>query len=93
MEQESTITIEQLLADGWVKTDDPVFPIKKCLSDTEHEDYDPEESDIELVLHRMVNVNMFAVCLPDGGLLNLNPASIEDLQFIEKQIIGFMPYY
>jgi hypothetical protein len=87
----STITKEQLLANGWV-AGDPFTPYSKSLVDKTHEDYDPEMGDLSLVLHMKSNVPMFAVSLPDG-LLNINPASIEELNQFEKMILGYMPNY
>lgn len=92
-EKVSTITSEQLLENGWQQTNDPVIPAKKCLSDKTDEDYDPEEGDIELIVHRYNNCNMFALALPDGSLVNINPASIEDLNTFERLILSYEPNY
>lgn len=92
---ESTITKEQLLANGWVEeTDGSPVHYKKYLVDKEHEDYDPEDGDLLMVLHSFSpGYTLFGVMLPDGGILNINPASIEELNAFEKQIIGYDPPY
>lgn len=92
-EKVSTITSEQLWENGWEKTNNPLFPAKKCLSDKEDEDYDPEEGVIELVVHRYNNCDMFALALPDGTMVNINPASIEELNLFERLILSVDPAY
>lgn len=87
------MTKEDLLSNGWVLTNDPIFPITKCLTDKEHEDYDEEDGELSLVVHYMRNIESFAISMPDGGLLDLNISSIDDLKFIEKMILGYMPNY
>ena len=50
---ESTITREQLLEHGWeeVKNGGPVY-FKKDLTDKSSEDYDHEDGELSMVLHR-----------------------------------------
>jgi hypothetical protein len=93
LEFKKPITKEELLANGWEETNDAVFPIKKCLSDKEHEDYDAEEGDIELVIHGMHNIWAFGLSLPDGGLVDIVVDSIEQLNMFEKMIAGYNPPY
>lgn len=93
-EKVSTITVEQLWANGWEKGTDPVFPARKVLTEKkEDEDESEDEGDIELVVHRMYNVDMFALSLPDGTLVNINPASIEELNLFERLILSVDPPY
>lgn len=91
--KESTITVSQLLENGWLKKDDPIISMEKNLTDKESDDYDPDNGELKLVLHRMMNIWQFSVELPDGGLLNINPASIKELNKFERMIIGYMPNY
>lgn len=94
IENISTITAEQLWENGWEKTNDPIIPAKKCLVDKTDENYDLEEGCIEMVLHRYNNCNMmFALGLPDGSLVNINPASIDDLNTFERLILSYEPPY
>lgn len=92
-EKISTITVEQLWENGWEKTNDPVIPAKKCLSDKESEDFDPNEGVIELIVHRFNNCDMFALSLPDGTMVNINRASIEELNLFERLILSVEPPY
>lgn len=90
---ESSITKELLLENGWVETGDPVFPMKKGLTDKEAEGYDENDGELDMVLHGMQNRWMFAVSIPNGGLLNINPGSMKQLNAFEKMILGFEPNY
>jgi hypothetical protein len=87
---QSDITLDALLADGWIKTSDPVSPLKKEIINR-----NPlsarEDSDIKLVVHGMYNDQTFAVLLPDGGMLNFNPGSMAELQAFEKAIMFYDP--
>lgn len=84
------IKLEQLLEDGWIKTDDPVTPYKKKL-----ENRNPlnasEDSDISLIIHGMYNTNTFAVALPDGGMLNFVANSMQELKQFENAIHFYDP--
>ena len=84
------ITKEALLQDGWVETEDPAWPAQKKL-----ENLNPlnnsEDSDIKLVVHGMYNSSQFAVLLPDGGLLNFSPSSMEELKAFETMISFYDP--
>ena len=86
----SNITKELLLADGWAETEDPIWPVQKKL-----ENLNPlnnsEDSDIKLVVHRMYNTDQFAILLPDGGLLNFSPASMEELKAFETMVSFYDP--
>lgn len=85
MSKVSDITVETLLADGWVKGEDPMYAFKK-----EIENINPlnasEDTDIHLVCHGLYNSWTFAISLPDGGLLNFSPGSMTELQAFEKMI-------
>jgi hypothetical protein len=87
---QSDITLDALLADGWIKTSDPVSPLKKEIINR-----NPlsarEDSDIKLVVHGMYNDQTFAVLLPDGGMLKViarakGPEYLESLKVILKTI-------
>lgn len=89
----STITMEQLVQNGWtMKGGDPVFiAVKKLSADVE--DNDPDDGELKLVLHTLNNCQMFALCLPDGAMLNINPGSIGDLKKFETLIYSYEPNY
>lgn len=91
----STITKEQLIDNGWeVESNGSPVHYKKDLVDKTHEWYDPEDGELSMVLHSFSpGYTLFGVMLPDGGILNINPASIEELNAFEKQIIGYDPPY
>lgn len=83
----SSITEEQLLNNGWERTSDPVYPLKKCITHKDH-DYNPEDGDINLILHCLSNCWMFALSLPGGTIINIDPASIEDINHFERMILS-----
>lgn len=94
MPQVSTITPEQLLENGWVKSEDSCSPFQKVLTDTEHEDYDPEDGILCLALTNTFQYGLqFGLYVPDGGLVILNPLTIEELNLIEKMIVTYDPPY
>ena len=88
-EKSAEISVEDLLADGWVKTKDPVFPMEK-----EIENRNPlnagEDSDIKLILHNLFGT-MFAVLLPDGGMLNFVANTMQELKDFESRINFYDP--
>lgn len=83
----STITKEQLLEWGMINTIDPSTPLKKVLGESE----EIGELSIILTLHR--NVQEFAISLPDGAMLMLNPLTIEDLKKIEEMLMSYEPVW
>lgn len=88
--KKSDITANKLLESGWKKTEDSVTPFVK-----EFPNRNPlnasEDSDIKMVVHCMYNGWTFAVCLPDGGLLNLNVQNFSQLKQIENAINFYDP--
>jgi hypothetical protein len=84
------LKLDQLLADGWVKTEDPVFPFEKKIENTNPLN-NSEDSDIKLVIHGMYNSTNFAVLLPDGGMLNFVANSLQELHEFEKKIMFYDP--
>ena len=85
----STITKKQLIKNGWVVTDDPVFPATKSLIDKTHEGYDPEIGEWDLVVHGFNGDWQFGMMLPDGARIDLNPSCIEDLNQFEKMMLKY----
>lgn len=79
------ITKEQLIESGWKEGIDPAGRLYK-----EIENINPlnasEDTDIQLVIHTMYNQPQVAIALPDGGLLNFNPQSMEELNQLETMI-------
>lgn len=86
----STITKEQLLENGWkLLRDEGPFVMEKDLADrSELEEGEEPEGEVKLVLHTLYNQPIFALAITDGYLVNINPASIEELNAFEKQILG-----
>lgn len=94
---QSTITKEQLIENGWVelKGEGP-FLMEKDLADNselELEEDEEAEQQVKLVVHTMYNEPRIALLITDGYLININPASIEELNAFEKQIISVEPPY
>jgi hypothetical protein len=86
MSKISSITVEELLADGWVKTNDPVIPIEKKIQNRNPLNCADEDTGIRLVVHGMYNSQNLAVLFPDGGFLNFSCASMKQLKAFEKAI-------
>lgn len=90
MNIETAITIELLESRGWVKTpkDSPI-----CFMEKKIENANPlnasEDTDISLIIHGMYNSENFAVLLPDGGMLNFNVETMEQLDLFEKMIVFY----
>lgn len=84
------ITEEQLLNDGWTRSDDSTIGATKNI-----ENRNPlsasEDSDIKLIVHRMYNESTFAILLPDGGMVNFVANTMEDLKSFEKAISFYDP--
>lgn len=84
-EIKSDITAEKLLDSGWKKTEDKVTPFVKKLPNRNPLNAS-EDSGIKMVVHGMYNEWTFAICLPDGGMLNLNVQNFSQLKQIENAI-------
>lgn len=80
MDKKSNITKKALLKAGWVEGKDTVYPAKKKLP-----------NDIELVVNRLYNCEMFAVAIPGGGLLNFQVSTMKELKAFEKAIVFYDP--
>lgn len=80
---------EDLTKRGWVETTPetgaPLFLMEKKI-----ENINPinasEDTNISLVVHRLLNVPKFAILLPDGGMLNFNFETLEQLDLFEEMI-------
>lgn len=88
----STITKEQLLASGWIETIDTTFPLERNIT-TKDEDYNPDDGELKMVVHRMYNTPIIALLLPDGGLLNIAVQTIEELNDFIRKISSYDPPY
>ena len=88
--KKADISKEELEADGWVRTIDPVYLYEKKI-----ENRNPlnasEDSDIKLLIHGMYNQWTFAISLPDGGLLNFVANSMKELKEFEDKILFYDP--
>jgi len=89
--KKATITIEQMIEDGWKKKRDKVFPYEKKIPNRNPINSTPEDSDIKLVVHGMYNCWTFAVLLPDGGMLNFVANSMKELKDFENKIDFYDP--
>jgi hypothetical protein len=85
------ITEQQLTDNGWKLTGDPIVPAKKVILKVEGDEDHPDN--VSLLVHKYDNYTQFAIGLPDGGLLNINPESIEEVNSIEKMIASYSPAY
>jgi hypothetical protein len=83
----TTITMDQLLANGWKKSKDYVLFAKKTIG------RDKELGTLDLILHNYSNSPVFALSLPDGAMVNINPATIEELNAFEKLILSYEPNF
>jgi hypothetical protein len=83
----STITMEQLLANKWKQQTGPVIFASKVLGKNK------KIGNLELILHNYHNTPMFALFLPNGAMVNINPASIEELNAFEKMILSYEPNF
>lgn len=85
-----SISIEQLLANGWVNTNSTMMPIEKKI-----ENRNPlnasEDSNIKLVVHGMYNAPTFAILLPDGGMINFVVNCLKELKDFERRIDFYDP--
>jgi hypothetical protein len=88
--KKAAISMEQLLEDGWVKTDDDVFIVEKKITN-ENPINNSEDSEIRLVVHGMYNKWVFAIVLPDGGMLNFWANSMKQLKEFENHISFYDP--
>lgn len=86
------ITVEMLEENGWDIKGNPVFSAIKCLSDKDSDSYHPD-STIDLVVHMLDNSDMFALSLPDGTLVNIDPRNMDELNLFERMIISVEPSY
>lgn len=84
-QNESTITPEQLTANGWKKSKDPAVPWKKRIGRSK------DVGVLALIVHRWNGTPMFAISLPDGAIVNINPGSIDELNAFEKMILSYEP--
>lgn len=89
--KKADISLDQMLAAGWIKTTDPVFLFEKEIPNRNPINNTPEDSDIKFVCHGMYNCWTFAILLPDGGLLNFVANSMKDLEFFEEHLNFYDP--
>jgi hypothetical protein len=83
----STITKEQLLEWGMNHTTDPTTLLKKVLGESK------EVGELAIILTIHNNVQAFAIALPDGAMLILNPLTIDDLKKIEEMLMSYEPVW
>jgi len=88
--KKADISAQQMIEDGWIKTNDSVFIFEK-----KFENINPinnsEDSNIKFVVHGMYNCWTFALQLPDGGLLNFVANSMKELKDFEERILFYDP--
>lgn len=85
----ANITKEQLLADGWKETGDPVHILEKDIENTNPINNNPEDTDIKLCIHGMYNQWTFAVVFPSGAMLNFVANSMDELKSFENAILFY----
>lgn len=89
-DQKRNITPELMVEYGWIKTDDHLYPFVKEIHNRNPLNAS-KDSEIKLVLHGMYNNLVFALLLPDGGLLNFVVNNMEELLAFEKSIDFYDP--
>ena len=83
--EQSKITRQQLLDNGWTELNEeiPIYLFEKQLG----------ESQLKMVVHALYNSPVFALVLPDGGMLNIDVGTIEDLSTFTSAITSYDPNY
>lgn len=78
--QNSEIKYEDLLSDGWEKTDNPLYPFSKNLIDNE----------LTMVVTRQWNNNQFGLLHEASQVLIIlrNPRTYPELKQFESMILG-----
>jgi len=78
--QNSEITHEDLLTNGWEKTDNPLYPFTKNILDNE----------LTMVVTRQWNYNQFGLLHEPSQVLIIirNPRTYSELQQFESMILG-----
>jgi hypothetical protein len=91
----STITKEQLIENGWtINEPSDMFHAEKDLIDySQFEEGEEPDGDLKMILHSFSGQPLFGLLVTDGSIININPASIEELNAWEKQIINIDPPY
>lgn len=85
------ITKEILLANGWIncipgESGIRLFEMEKELENRNPLNNNPDDTDIKLILHHLLNVPKFAVLFPSGAMLNIDVGYIEDLNAFEQMV-------
>ena len=83
----SPITKEQLIEWGMIETSDPIYPLEKILGES------GEVGRLAIVLTLEKNSQNFAIKLPDGATLFINPLTIDDLKKLEELIYSYEPVW
>lgn len=86
--QKANITMEEMIADGWIKTEGerPIILFTKPIDNRNPLNNSDEDTTIKLVVHGYLNAWRFAVQFPDGGLLNFVANSMDELRAFEEAI-------
>jgi hypothetical protein len=82
------ITEIDLLENGFEKTEDPLFPFEKNLSEVEEDD---EMSPIVLAISQINGKSEMVLILPECGTLHLNINSVDELKAFEGMLAGYSP--
>lgn len=81
------ITLDSLLLDNWVFTGDDLFPMEKKIVNNNPFN-NSEDTDLKLTINMQYGENI-ALVMPDGGLLNLNIATMEELHQFESKLVFY----
>jgi hypothetical protein len=89
--KESEQILQRLKADGWKESPDGIIVLmEKAIENRNPINADDDDTGIKLVyMNTMTNEQRFAIMLPDGSHIILNPSSIEHLQSVELAIDYF----
>ena len=82
------MSVKDLLDFGMVKTEDPLFPYSKNLSDDKTE----KDERIELCVFVGNNSHEFVLSFPNMGLVYLAGQNVKDLEFVERIILRSEPF-
>lgn len=88
--EQTNITKEKLIEDGWVEPNDKdtklVIALEKIIENRNPINDDPEDTEIRLIIHRFYNEHRFAIRFPNGGMLNFVANSMQELKDFENKI-------
>jgi len=80
------ITKERLIEFGMSISNDPTTYMEKTIGES-------DQGKLQIVLTGIYNTQNFALFLPDGGMLFINPTCMEHLRIFEGMIHSYEPNF